>query len=71
MRERDGVTAERNEAVKEVYWYSAEIVFSKLGFHLGYFFFLNLISDLCWSELGPESLFFWPELEFDKLEFQK
>ena len=71
MRERDDVTAERNEDVKEVYWYSVEIVFSNLGFHLGYFFFyrmeleftklefhfffLNLISDLCWSELGPES----------------
>ena len=39
MRERDDVTAERNEDVKEVYWYSAEIVFSNLGFHLGYFFF--------------------------------
>ena len=55
MRERDDVTAERNEDVKEVYWYSAEIVFSNLGFHLGFFFFFFF--------------FYRMELEFAKLQF--
>ena len=55
MRERDDVTAERNEDVKEVYWYSAEIVFSNLGFHLGFFFFFTTWNS---SLLNSSSMFF-------------
>ena len=57
MRERDDVTAERNEDVKEVYWYSAEIVFSNLGFHLGFFFFFFT----AWNSslLNSSSMFFF------------
>ena len=47
VRERDDVTAETNKDVKEVYWYSAEIVFSNLGFHLGFFFFLPHGTRVC------------------------
>ena len=75
MRERDDVTAERNnEAVKEVYWYSAKIVFSKLGFHLGYlfiYFFYRMELEFIKLEFHLGYFFFYRmELEFRKLEFQ-
>ena len=54
VRERDDVTFERNEDVKEVY--IAEIVFSNLGFHLGYFFFFTTWNS---SLLNSSSMFFF------------
>ena len=72
MRERDDVTAERNnEAVKEVYWYSAEIVFSKLGFHLGclFLFFYRMELEFSKLEFHLGYFFYRMELEFRKLEF--